>query len=110
VYKRIEKCSNDHPGRDAFQSLLNSFDIDSPDERHRCLVHPPLWDSLPNVRYSDPIWRLLSPVQAIALQRMFQALGFLLTECRIAHTDIKEGNICFGADDSVLHAFEHAEL
>jgi hypothetical protein len=41
---------------------------------------------------------------------MFQALDFLLTECRIALTDIKEGNICFGADDSVLHAFEHAEL
>jgi serine/threonine-protein kinase SRPK3 len=42
MYKQIEESSNDHPGRSAIRSLLDSFDIDGPNGRHRCLVHPPL--------------------------------------------------------------------
>ncbi|KAJ8116692.1 hypothetical protein OPT61_g1942 [Boeremia exigua] len=46
VYKRIEESSKDHPGRHAVRSLLDSFDVNGPNGRHRCLVHPPLWESI----------------------------------------------------------------
>jgi serine/threonine-protein kinase SRPK3 len=110
MYKQIEECSNDHPGRSAIRSLLDSFDIDGPNARHRCPVHPPLWETLLDVRHRNPIRRLPSPVMAFVLQRLFQALDFLHTECHVAHTDIKEGNILFGADESVFSAFEQEEL
>jgi serine/threonine-protein kinase SRPK3 len=110
LYKRIEKFPNCHSDRDAVRSLLDFFGIDGPGGRHRFLVHPPLWESLLDVRHSNPIWRLPSPVMAFALHRLFQALDLLHTECHLAHTDIKEGNILFRADDSVLHVLEHDEL
>jgi serine/threonine-protein kinase SRPK3 len=93
LYKRIEECSKAHPGRDAVRFLLDSFDIDGLDGRHRCLVHPPLRKSLLDLRHSNPIRRLPSPAMAIALRRLFQALDFLHKECHVAHTDIKEGDI-----------------
>ena len=57
IYKRIENLSTDHPGRGIFRLLLDSFDIDSPNGRHqchgrhRCLVHPPLWENILDFRY-----------------------------------------------------------
>lgn len=110
VYKCIEASPKDHPGRGAVRSLLDSFDINGPNGRHRCLVHPPLWETLLDVRHRNPIRRLPSPVMAFVLQRLFQALDLLHTACHVAHTDIKEENILFGADDSVLRAFEQEEL
>lgn len=47
---------------------------------------------------------------AFVLKRLFQALDLLHKECHTAHTDIKEGNILLGADDSVLRALEEEEL
>jgi serine/threonine-protein kinase SRPK3 len=90
--------------------LLDSFEINGPNRQHRRLVHPPLWETLLDVRYRNPIRKLTSPVMAFVLQRLFQALDLLHTQCHVAHTDIKEGNILFGADDSVLRTFEQEEL
>lgn len=110
IYKRIENSSSDHPGRGAVRSLLDSFDVDGPNGRHRCLVHPPLWESVLDVRHRNPVRRLPEPVMAFVLKRLFQALDFLHKECHVAHTDIKEANILLGADESVLRNFEQEEL
>ncbi|KAL6707078.1 hypothetical protein ACN47E_004830 [Coniothyrium glycines] len=110
VYKRIENSSQDHPGRSAVRSLLDSFDVDGPDGRHRCLVHPPLWESVLDFRHRNPVRRLPEPVMAFVLKRLFQALDLLHKECQVAHTDIKEANVLLGADKSVLQAFEQEEL
>ncbi|KAK7513784.1 kinase-like domain-containing protein [Phyllosticta citriasiana] len=110
VYKRIESAAKDHPGRSAVRSLLDSFDVDGPQGRHRCLVHPPLWESVLDIRHRNPVRRLPEPVVAFLLKRLFQALDFLHTECHVAHTDIKEANMLLGADSSVLRDFEQEEL
>ncbi|KAH7392021.1 kinase-like domain-containing protein [Phaeosphaeria sp. MPI-PUGE-AT-0046c] len=110
IYKCIEASPKDHPGRGAVRILLDSFDIHGPDGQHRCLVHPPLWETLLDVRHRNPIPRLPSLVIALVLQRLFQALDLLHTACHVAHTDIKEMNILFGADYYVLRAFEQEEL
>lgn len=110
VYKRIENSPKDHPGRSAVRSLLDSFDINGPNGRHRCLVHPPLWESILNLRHRNPVRRLPAPVIAFVLKRLFQALDLLHKECHVAHTDIKEANMLLGADESVLGAFEQKEV
>jgi serine/threonine-protein kinase SRPK3 len=110
VYKRIEKFSQNHPGRNAIRSLLDSFDVSGPHGRHQCLVHPPLWDSVLGLRHRNPLQRLPEPVIAFVIKRLFLALDLLHRECHIAHTDIKEANILLGVDDSVLTAFEQEEL
>jgi len=41
VYRRIEDSSEHHPGRNALRSLFDSFELQTPSGRHRCLVHNP---------------------------------------------------------------------
>lgn len=129
IYKRMEKGSKNHPGRNAVGSLLDSFDIDGHENKHRCLVHPPLWESVLTFLHRNPIRRLPSPFLAFVLQRLFLALDYLHTECQIIHTgkysdfllyclsyskiilDIKADNIMFGiGDDSVFNDFVEEEL
>ncbi|KAM5508252.1 magnesium ion transporter [Microsporum canis] len=111
MYKRMERASKYHPGRNAVRSLLDSFNIDGPEEKHRCLVHPPLWENVLTFLHRNPIRRLPSPILAVVLHRLFLGLDYLHTECQIIHTDIKANNIMFNiADDSVFSDFEEREL
>ncbi|KAI1263985.1 serine threonine protein kinase, CMGC group [Xylariaceae sp. FL1019] len=111
MYKRISESSAKHPGRSAVRQLLDSFDVAGPDGCHRCLVHPPLWESALTFLHRNPVRRLPAPVLAFILRRLFLALDFLHTECKVIHTDIKADNIMLGIeDDSVFSAFEEQEL
>ena len=110
VYRRIQKAPENHPGRSAVRSLLDSFEVDTPGGKHRCLVHVPLWDSMLNIKHRNPMRRLPQPVMAFMLKRLFLALDLLHRECHMAHTDIKEANILLPADSSVLTQFENQEL
>lgn len=110
VYRRIADSPRHHLGRRAVRPLLDSFDVDGPDGRHRCLVHVPLWESMLKLKRRNPVGRLPKPVLALMLKRLFHALDLLHEECHVAHTDIKEANILLGADSSVLKQFETEEL
>ncbi|KAL3963516.1 hypothetical protein ACCO45_000520 [Purpureocillium lilacinum] len=133
MYKRISRCSAKHPGRGTVRELLGSVAVAGPDGSHQCLVHAPLWESALTFLHRNPVRRLPVPVLAFVLRRLFLALDFLHTECRIIHTgassgtelsgdssprtvlrcdgvDIKADNIMFGIqDDSVFTAFEEEE-
>jgi serine/threonine protein kinase len=111
VYQRISNGPQSHPGRDAVRSLLDDFQLAGPHGEHRCLVHPPLWESVRTFLARNPVGRLPKPVLGIVLYRLFQALAYLHNECRVIHTDIKSDNIMFGfEDDSPLVELEQAEL
>lgn len=130
IYKRIEGASRKHPGRKYVRSLLDSFDIGGPEGvKHRCLVHPPLFESVLSFLYRNPVQRLPTPILVVVLHRLFLALDYLHTECRIIHTgisfttpynfainsrfilDIKADNLMFDiSDDSVFRDFEDDEL
>ncbi|KAJ5100274.1 hypothetical protein N7456_006326 [Penicillium angulare] len=111
VYKRIDAASSRHRGRPFVRSLLDSFDINGPEDKHRCLVHPPLWESMLDFLHRNPIQRLPAPILVVTLHRLFLALDYLHTECKIIHTDIKADNVMFGIDDdSVFSDFENNEL
>jgi hypothetical protein len=85
MYRHMEQ-STAHPGRDVIRTLLDTFYIDGPQDKHRCLVHPPLWESVLAFLCRNPVERLPSPVIAVVLHRLFLALDYLHTECQIAHT------------------------
>ncbi|KAJ9362368.1 hypothetical protein DTO027B9_45 [Paecilomyces variotii] len=111
MYRRMEQSPKGHPGRDAVRTLLDTFYIDGPEDKHRCLVHPPLWESVLTFLRRNPVERLPSAVIAYVLRRLFLALDYLHTECQIIHTDIKADNIMLGInDDSVFSDFEEKEL
>ncbi|KGO73413.1 hypothetical protein PITC_085510 [Penicillium italicum] len=111
MYRHMEQSPTAHPGRDVIRTLLDTFYIDGPQDKHRCLVHPPLWESVLAFLRRNPVERLPSAVIAVVLHRLFLALDYLHTECQIAHTDIKADNIMFGIkDDSVFTDFEENEL
>ncbi|QQK46080.1 ERK3/4 MAP kinase [Penicillium digitatum] len=111
IYKLIEDAPRKHPGRKYVRSLLDSFDNSVDEDQHRCLVHPPLWESVLDFLFRNPVQRLPTPILAVTLHRLFLALDYLHTQCKIIHTDIKADNIMFGIDDdSVLSDFENNEL
>ncbi|KAL5336385.1 hypothetical protein BJX70DRAFT_283610 [Aspergillus crustosus] len=70
VYRRLERGSKWHPGHSAVRSSLNSFDIDGPQDKHRCLVHPPLWETVWDLLHRNPIRKLPKPVVAVVLKRL----------------------------------------
>ncbi|KAJ5102305.1 hypothetical protein NUU61_004527 [Penicillium alfredii] len=111
IYRHMEQSPTAHPGRDVIRTLLDTFYVDGPKDKHRCLVHPPLWESVLAFLRRNPVERLPSAVIAVVLHRLFLALDYLHTECMIAHTDIKADNIMFGInDESVFTDFEENEL
>ncbi|KAK1141271.1 hypothetical protein N8T08_009174 [Aspergillus melleus] len=111
IYKRIQGASQSHRGRRYVRSLLDTFDVNGPEYKHRCLVHPPLWESVLDFLHRNPVRRLPPPIVAVTLHRLFLALDYLHTECKVIHTDIKADNLMFGIDDdSVFHDFEENEL
>ncbi|GLB01970.1 hypothetical protein AtubIFM57258_000382 [Aspergillus tubingensis] len=112
MYRRMEQQSgSNHPGRDVIRTLLDTFYINGPGDKHRCLVHPPLWESVLTFLRRNPVERLPSVILAVVLHRLFMALDYLHTECGVAHTDIKADNIMLGInDDSVFTDIEENEL
>lgn len=86
IYKRIEGASKWHPGRRYIRTLLDSFGVSGPEDKHRCLVHPPLWENLIEFLYRNPVRRLPVPTLAVTLHRLFLALDYLHTECKVIHT------------------------
>jgi serine/threonine-protein kinase SRPK3 len=88
MYRRMEQSPKGHPGRDAVRTLLDTFYIDGPQDKHQCLVHPPLLESILTFLGRNPVERLPSAVIAFVLQRLFFALDYLHTECQIIHTGL----------------------
>lgn len=88
MYRRTEQSPKGHPGRDAVRTLLDTFYIDGPEGKHRCLVHPPLWDSVLTFLRRSPVKRPPSAIVAFILRRLFLALDYLHTECQIIHTSL----------------------
>ncbi|OAA43706.1 serine threonine protein kinase, CMGC group [Metarhizium rileyi] len=111
IYKRIGAGPKSHPGSSAVRTLIDSFDVAGPNGSHRCLVHPPLFESVITFLWRNPVRRLPVPILAVVLRELFYALDFLHTECKIIHTDIKADNIMFSiADETVFTDFEQQEL
>lgn len=87
MYQHIGRASK-YPGRNAIRSLVDSFHIDGPEDKHQCLVHPPLFESVWEFLHRNPVERLPKVILAFTLRRVFLALDYLHTECQVIHTGI----------------------
>jgi hypothetical protein len=94
IYKRIERSSHKHRGRKHVRSLLDCFEVTGPEDKHRCLVHPPLWESVLAFLLRNPVQRLPKPILAVTLHRLFLALDYLHTECKVIHTGSHLPTLC----------------
>ncbi|KAJ5609440.1 hypothetical protein N7528_010007, partial [Penicillium herquei] len=113
IYKRMGAVSQKHPGHKYVRSLLDSFDIDGPEDKHRCLVHPgpPLWENVLSFLYRNPIQRLPTTILVVLLHRLFLALDYLHTECKIIHTGLcSYFDFCANVGAPVLCDFGSAVL
>ncbi|KAH7009457.1 kinase-like domain-containing protein [Microdochium trichocladiopsis] len=110
MYKRIEQCRSDHPGRDAVRHLLDSFQVKDPDGDHLILAHDPLGRSIQTViTCNNP--RALPPSGVrFVLKELLLALDYLHRECNIIHTDIKADIMFSISDTSVFTDFEEAGI
>lgn len=63
----MDQAPKGHPGRKAVRTLLDAFYIDGPEDKHQCLVHPPLWESVLTFLRRNPVERLPSAVIAFVL-------------------------------------------
>lgn len=86
MYRHMEQSPKGHRGRDAIRMLLDAFYIDGSEDKHQCLVHPPLWESVLTFLRRNPAEKLPSAIVAFVLRRLFLALDYLHTECQIIHT------------------------
>lgn len=88
MYRHMKQSKTTHPGYDSIRKLLDTFFIDGPQDKHRCLVHPPLWENVLAFLRRNPVERLPSSILAATLHRLFLALDYLHTECQITHTGL----------------------
>ena len=71
IYRHIEQSPTAHPGRNVIRTLLDTFYIDGPQDKHRCLVHLPLWESVLVFLRRNSVERLPSALIAVVLHRLF---------------------------------------
>ncbi|KAJ6001140.1 kinase-like protein, partial [Penicillium waksmanii] len=102
--------------------LLDSFDISGPEDKPRCLVHPPLWERVLDFLFRNPVQRLTaytnlgsdtSSIQNARSPILVQLSlpGFMLNHLLINILNVKADNVMFGiADDSTFGDFENNEL
>ena len=85
MYRYMEQCPTAHPGRDVIRTSLDTYYIDGPQDRHQCLVHPPLWESVLAFLRRNPVERLPS---AVVLHRLFSKHWISLIQSARSHTPV----------------------
>ena len=85
IYEHLAKVNSPHPGQALIiRELYNSFDLQGPMGRHRCLVLQPMHMTLLEMigLNSRP---LDLPLLKMTVKRLLLALDFLHTEARVIH-------------------------
>ncbi|OBT42030.1 CMGC/SRPK protein kinase [Pseudogymnoascus sp. WSF 3629] len=110
IYRHISQGNTATLGYRYVRTALDSFELTNRGERHICLVHEPLWDSVTTLVERAGQDRLSEVLLRVVIQRLLLALDYLHTDRKLIHTDIKADNILhLIRDTSILSAFEEAE-
>ncbi|EDN10633.1 predicted protein [Histoplasma mississippiense (nom. inval.)] len=112
IYRHLNsvQSQSDHPGKNLFRQLYDSFEVTGPDGTHVCLVQQPLGLSLEQMLDLRPTETLAIQLLKPPLRQILGGLDFLHS-ANIVHTDLQFRNMLLEIDDSnVFSVFEEAEL
>lgn len=84
IYGHIAKINYTHPGQALIREFYDSFDLQGPDGRHRCLVMQPMHMSLIEMMGLNPRPFDL-PLFKMTVTRLLLALDFLYSEAGVIH-------------------------
>ncbi|KAK6209855.1 hypothetical protein QIS74_11439 [Colletotrichum tabaci] len=113
-YEALGKGNRSHPGYPHVRTALDTFKLKRPNDgnvMHHCLVQNPMWDSWKDVVRWNPAGLFNEELLKAGLAKLFLALDYLHSKCKVVHTDIKAENIMLElVDVTVLEAFARSEL
>ena len=89
ISTRIAGAKPDHRGRSILRTVINSFEVVSPNGSHLCLVFEPMREPLWLFRRrfgADKVTHPFLPIFKAYLQILLEGLDYLHSECHIIHT------------------------
>jgi len=88
IYNILQKTNSRsfHQGREHVRTALDIFILPRAGGDHTCLVQKPMWDSFRDLLTRNPTHRFTTEMLKSAVPRIFLALDYLHTECKIVHT------------------------
>lgn len=84
IYEHLTKVNSTHPGQLLIRELYDSFDLQGPFGKHRCLMLQPMHMTLLEMMRLNPRPFDL-PLLKMTVKRLLLALDFLHTEAEIIH-------------------------
>ncbi|TPX22276.1 hypothetical protein DIZ76_014144 [Coccidioides immitis] len=109
IYEHLTNINSKHRGQSLIRELYDSFDLQGPVGKHRCLVLQPMHMTLLEMMRLSPRPFDL-PLLKMTVKRILLALDFLHTEAEIIHADLKTDNLMLTLEDSTMLAdFARAE-
>ncbi|KAG6887611.1 hypothetical protein C0992_011541 [Termitomyces sp. T32_za158] len=84
ILHHIRVAGHQHPGREFVTTLLDDFDLEGPNGRHRCLITEVTGPSVGKVRYETPGNRLPTSVARRIASQSAKGLAFLHS-CGVVH-------------------------
>ncbi|KFX99303.1 hypothetical protein V490_01849 [Pseudogymnoascus sp. VKM F-3557] len=95
IYTHLQRTlpSSEHEGRAYVRRLHEAFELDGPDGKHWCLVHPPLGVSMREWQETFPGQAFPVEILRGLVRSLLLALDCLHEEGGVIHTDIQATNI-----------------
>lgn len=91
TYEHLGKLRSYHFGQAYIREAYDSFNIDGPDGRHTCLVHPPLHLTVNALQRRGLHHRYNEVLLRETLLRLLRALDFLHSVTNVVHTGMLNG-------------------
>ncbi|KAG6877316.1 hypothetical protein C0993_008654 [Termitomyces sp. T159_Od127] len=98
ILHHVRVSGHQHPGRKFVATLLDDFELEGPNGRHRCLITEAAGPSVGKVRYETPGNRLPTPIAQRIASQSAEGLAFLHS-CGVVHGDFHYNNILFEIPD-----------
>lgn len=85
-YEHVSSMESQHRGQAYIRGLYGEFELDGPNGKHLCLVHPPMHITIQQLQHQNSAHKLNVPLLKWTLANVLKALSFLHDEAKVVHT------------------------